>query len=274
MINNLKEILEKHKKWLKNESGGERAYLRSADLRGAYLRSADLRGANLRGAYLYGADLRGAYLYGADLESANLRGADLRDAGLRSANLYGADLRGADLRGADLESANLRSANLRSANLKGANLESANLRGAYLESAYLYGADLRGADFRDADFRGANLKGAKNVPFIPMICPDSGEFIGWKKCKYNHIVKIKILEDAKRSSATGRKCRCNKALVLEIQNTDGETLAIKSAKSNHDPTFVYTVGEIVEVADFCEDRFEECAPGIHFFINREEAVNY
>ena len=52
---NIHEVLEKHKKWLNGEEGGQRA-----DLRGAYLRGANLRGADLRSADLHGADLRGA----------------------------------------------------------------------------------------------------------------------------------------------------------------------------------------------------------------------
>ena len=83
----LKIVLEKHAKWLKNEDGGEQANLREADLRGADLRGADLRGANLRGA-----DLRGANLREADLRGADLRGANLREADLRGANLRGADI--------------------------------------------------------------------------------------------------------------------------------------------------------------------------------------
>ena len=38
----IKNVLELHKKWLNNEQGGERA-----DLRGAFLCGADLRGADL-----------------------------------------------------------------------------------------------------------------------------------------------------------------------------------------------------------------------------------
>ena len=114
----IKEVLNNHLKWLKNDPAGRRADLRDADLRGA-----NLRGANLYGADLYGADLRGANLYGADLRGADLRDADLRGADLRGANLYGADLRDADLYGADLRGANLYGADLRGADLYGAEIK-------------------------------------------------------------------------------------------------------------------------------------------------------
>ena len=68
-VQEIKEILDVHDKWLHDEDGGERADLRGADLRGA-----DLRGAYLRCAYLRGADLRGA-----DLRSADLQGAKYAD---------------------------------------------------------------------------------------------------------------------------------------------------------------------------------------------------
>ena len=56
----IKETLELHLKWLRNEEGGNRADLRGADLRGADLSGAYLSGADLSGAYLNRADLRGA----------------------------------------------------------------------------------------------------------------------------------------------------------------------------------------------------------------------
>ena len=98
-------ILDKHKKWLNNEEGGERADLERADLEGADLRGADLERADLEGANLKGANLYGANLEGADLENANLERADLRGADLRGANLEGANLEGADLGRANLEGA-------------------------------------------------------------------------------------------------------------------------------------------------------------------------
>ena len=113
----LSEILERHRKWLVGEGGGQRADLSEANLRYADLRGADLCGANLSGANLSGANLSGANLSGADLREADLRYANLSGANLSGANLSGADLSGADLRGADLSGANLSGADLCGANL-------------------------------------------------------------------------------------------------------------------------------------------------------------
>ena len=129
-------------------------------------------------------------------------------------------------------------------------------------------ADLRGADLCSAD-----LCGAENAPFIPMTCPDSGSFTAWKKA-HGQIVKLLIPEDARRSSATGRKCRCDKAVVVAIETVSGESAELDEIASDFDGTFIYKVGETVTEPNFCEERFKECAEGIHFFINRKEAVNY
>ena len=42
----------------------------------------------------------------------------------------------------------------------------------------------------------------------------------------------------------------------------------------YDYNFIYKVGEIVEVDNFDKDRWNECSPGIHFFMTRDEAVRY
>ena len=243
------------------------AYLRGADLSGAYLRGADLRGADLSGA-----DLSGAYLSGADLSGANLRGAYLSGAYLSGANLRGADLRGADLSGAYLSDADL----------SGAYLSDANLRGADLSGAYLSGANLRGADLSGAYLSDANLRGAK-LPELTIaktsILPDEGDIIGWKKAYVDNttpvIVKLLIPSDAKRSNSTGRKCRASKARILDLQDRQGNSLpSDTTAYSSFDPDFTYRKGETVSVEDFDTNRWNECAPGIHFFITRIEAVEY
>lgn len=125
------------------------------------------------------------------------------------------------------------------------------------------------------------------MPFIPLTCPDTGAFIGFKKAGMRTlvngsvdivpvIVELEILADARRSSATGRKCRCDKAKVLSITTLDGVEVDANAGtvRSNYDTRFEYKVGEIVTEPNFCEDRWEKCAPGIHFFINRQEAVEY
>ena len=187
----LNEILEKHRKWLNDEEGGERA---------------DLSGANLSGANLSGANLSWADLSGADLSGANLRGANLRGADLRRANLSGA----------------------------------------------IYN---------------------ENTAFFALCCPEEGSFIGFKKAG-KKIIKLQIPKNAKRSSATTRKCRCSKAKVLSITEIDGSDSGITEIRSDRDESFIYKVGETVSVSNFDENRWNECSTGIHFFITRDEAVRY
>ena len=219
--------------------------LHGADLRGAYLRHADLRDANLCDANLSDADLCDA-----NLSDANLSHASLRYASLRYASLHGADLHGADLRDANLCDANLSHASLRH-------------------------ASLRGADLRDANY--VKLSIAKIS-----ILPEEGDIIGWKKAYVDGtmlpksvIVKLLIPADAQRSNGTGRKCRASTARVLDLQDKQGNSLPPDTtAYSGHDTDFTYKKGETIHVEDFDTNRWKECAPGIHFFITRIEAVKY
>ena len=270
----LKKILDEHLLWLNGE-GGSRANLSNADLRGANLSNADLFGANLRGANLSNANLRNANLRDADLRCANLRNANLFGANLRGANLSNADLFGANLRGANLFGANLSNADLRDADLRGANLSNADLRGANLSNADLFGANLRGANLSNADLCGASIDQMMwNIytVFYPLQCPESGSYIGYKKAS-GLVVELEIPADARRSSATSRKCRASKAKVLSITDINGNP-AGGQVKSNYDPNFVYAIGETVEVTDFDDNRWNECSTGIHHFITRAEAVIY
>ena len=223
----LKETLRLHNLWLDGSPDGVRAHLQGANLRSADLRVANLRSADLRVANLPGADLRGAIFQGANLQGANLRGANLR---------------GADLQGADLRGANLRGADLPGANLQGAILQGANLRGTTLQ-----GADLRGAD----------------LPYF-QVCPEEGDFIGWKKVRDNTILKLLIPAAAKRtSSLVGRKCRAEFVVVLE-----GEGV------STHDGMTRYYPGDTVYPDKYDGDIRVECTNGIHFFITKREAEEY
>ena len=103
-------------------------------------------------------------------------------------------------------------ANLDGADLSCADLDGADLRYANLSCADLSYANLRDADFSYANLRYANLSCAKNILYIPLECPSDGAFVGWKKVN-NILIKLEIPADAKRSSATTKKCRCDKARV-------------------------------------------------------------
>ncbi len=229
------------------------------------------------------ADLSYKNLSELDLKEANLREANLIRANLRNADLSNADLGDADLNNADLRDSNLSNAYLRYANLSNTYLRYANLRKADLRNADLSKTDIYGADLKEANLLGTNLKNTNIVYAViseytkidyPIACPETGSFIGYKKTAYEKIVKLQVCKDAKRSSATTKKCRCSKALVLAIENMDGSDSGLQGIASIYDPSFIYRVGEIVEVSDFDDNRWNECAPGIHFFMDRQDAVEY
>jgi len=215
-----------------------------------------------------GADLYEANLYEANLYEANLYEANLYEADLRGANLRGANLRGADLRGADLSRANLSRADLSGADLSGSNLYGANLYGANLSGSNLYWADMSGANLY-----GANLYGAKNADLSmarTIIVPE-GQIIGWKKLNNGAIAKLSIPADARRSNASGRKCRAEYADVLEIIGAESG----KSTGSAPDGLALeYRPGIRVTADKWGEYRWQECSSGIHFYITRLEAENH
>lgn len=164
-------------------------------------------------------------------------------------------------------------------------------------------------------FCNGDIARCEYVPYIPMACPESGSIIGYKKATVfdisrghrgwmDVIVKLEIPEDAKRSSALGRKCRCDKAKVLGIyeinqylssvgvwengvQDTilrkhigdelSDETVAYSKfafVPGRSEDPFPYKVGQWVYPDEWDDNRFNECSHGIHFFISAQEAVDY
>lgn len=248
----LNKTLDLHERWLNNKDDGVRANLAEADLSRTYLAEADLREASLSGANLYEANLYGANLSEAELDEADLCGADMREANLCRAILCEANLYGVDMRGADLYEADLYGANLYGVDLSG--------------------ADLSRTDLRGANLHGVNLSGATNIPFIPYACPEKGEFVAFKKCG-EYIIELLIPADAKRCSGTTRECRASYAKVLSITTILGKPAKTTGViNTNYSPNVIYKVGEFVYPDAFDEDRWNEFSHGIHFFINRQEAV--
>lgn len=215
-------------------------------------------------------------------------------------DLYRKDVSGANFRGANLFSANFREATAMTCNFRETNLNNSNFDKAVASESDFYGASLRmssffrtkldktnfgwadlsNADLLEADFYKSTLCGAgfgqtKNMPYIPTWLPVES-FIGWVKVigeDESYIVKIKILNDSERFRGVGDICRCNKALVLEIQDLEGNKLDIDEIEY-HDKmgTLVFRVWEITECEDWYPGRWNDCLAGITFFIDRQSAV--
>ena len=196
-----------------------------------------------------------------DGKRADLHGADLSDADLSGADLSGANLSGADLYHTNLYHANLYHANLYHANLYHANLSDANLYHANLYHTNLYHANLSGA-----------------IITWGLACPETGSFEAWKKVVDENgtefLVKLLIPADAKRSSATTNKCRCEFADVLEITNIETNQAVQLVENTNRVPNITYRVGERVFPDSFDDNRWNECSHGIHFFVDKESAIHY
>jgi hypothetical protein len=100
-----------------------------------------------------------------------------------------------------------------------------------------------------------------------MVPPQKGAYTAFKKCAEG-VVELIIPADAERSSATTRKCRASKAIVVSLP--DG----CEVAHSIHDGRFCYRAGETVTPDKWEPDRWNECSGGIHHFITLEEAEDY
>ena len=143
-----------------------------------------------------------------------------------------------------------------------------------------------GCTFINCEFNGtfkANLFDCDfdtHVPYMPMTCPAEGDIIGWKVCRgqvYSTpcLVKLRIPDGVRRTSGFGsRKCRCECALVLDILYIDGTPAKETTVFSHYDKTFSYTKGQWVISDYYDNDRRFVCSGGIHFFMERQEAINY
>ena len=228
----------------------------------------DLRCVNLSAQVMEEGDFFHADLRGADFRRAHARGADFRYAQLEKA-----DFCLADLRSAFFIDANAAYAALSEARCAFADFERANLRGAYCARADFRGADFEGSDcrdaifdeanVRDACFTNANLEGQEAFVGSLSILP-AGGIIWWKKCCGNVIVQLFIPALVARTNATGRECRAERALVLEVHGAP-------QGQSFYDPSYIYRPGETIICHGWDENHWNICAGGIHFYITRAEA---
>lgn len=128
-------------------------------------------------------------------------------------------------------------------------------------------------------------------------CPSVGSFIAWKVVAVLKqdiefplmycLAQLKIPAESPRLRAkNSKKCRCKFAEVLGIQNFAGVSLPDYIAgysmfELTGTPEIyysgirtIYEKGKTVYADCFDDDRHNECSNGIHFFMNREDAISY
>ena len=307
----LDNVIKEHAQWLENHEQGKRADLSNYNLRKFKLQQVNLSYANLTGTCFFEADLHGANLSHADLNNANFDDADLSEAILDKADLYRAsichanlykveaeqtnftscimwnsnfkeasvkksNLLGAELCDCDFESADLSECELYCTNIDYTSFNKANLKNAHLTYAdnsfwaSFEGADLTGVDFSDCTIDDDAIKDSKGF-FIPMICPEEGSFIAWKKCRDNKIAKLLIPEDALRTGGTWYDCRASEAMVLDILDGDN---SCSEAVCLRDDTLTFHKGETIKDKEEFDNSLLHDGPGIHFFLSKLTAEMY
>ena len=203
-------------------------------------------------------------------------------------DLSNLDLHNIDFTDAIGERVNFSNSNLQNCNFTGTRLEHIIFDNADLRNAILKDCDMRFASFKNADCRGTEFLGTvmegsnhdgiivdDTTKHYKMACPETGAFLGYKKCFNDLLVTLLIPEDAKRVSATTRPCRCSKAKVINITSFDYKdhyTEAYSLCGPGGD--FKYALGEYVYPDAFTEDRWNESSHGIHFWMTPEEAMAY
>lgn len=264
-----------------------------------YAHQANMKGINIsgRGQHIFDSDFTGAKVEDSSFAIADFRNCDLSDARFYNVSFkdsYFYRIITSLTRFVDCDFTN---AYINEFAFDSCVFEQCNFTRCNMESITFMDCIFINCDFKDADFppffKPLQMTNCKNIPYMPMACPEEGEFIGYKiastsrvggfnslisRGNENHgpanvLVTLKIPADAKRSSAGGRKCRCDKAEVIGLEHiTSHENLS--EAISKYDINFEYHIGEKISEPNFDENRWAECSTGIHFFINRKEALQY
>lgn len=212
---------------------------------------------------------------------------DLHDCKIHDADLAGWDLSKINFEWTDFDHVDMTGAVFEHSDLNHVWFKDCKVRGVKFLYCDVKEANFRWMDFTGADFSGSNfymtlfeyavlddVKDNDDTKYYRMVCPETGPFIAWKCCTDLRVVQLLVPADARRVSATADTCRCDKAKVLSIKSID-ETKSYDWAQSTVDPNFYYEVGKWVEPANgFQPDRWMDSSPGIHFFMDRQQCVDY
>ncbi len=214
---------------------------------------------------------------------------DLRNAVFKNLDIPGWDMTGIDASRATFEDCNLRETDFGGSKLDNVAFYNNDIRGMKLRGCLARGCsfryqDMEGMDLRGADIYASVLEDAINpdkvmidddTKWYRMTCPPEGEaFVAWKCCTDLRVVQMLVPKDAKRCMATMETGRVSKVKVLSIKSID-ESESYTWAQSTVDPDFYYEVGKWLEPANgFQEDRWKDSSQGIHFFMERQQCVDY
>ena len=258
----LDKMIEGHKAWLGLHSRGKRLDVSHKTLEDVVIRDCNLSQALFSGCVL----IRCTFI----------------NCTLNNACFVEAMFNGTVFNNCSMNNTDFRLTGISSCGFKDCGMRKSVFYNSYIRSTQIHDCDFTGCDFRDTVFWNMCSNCQDMMPFVPLNCPETGSFIGYKKALVDMnldgeytwvIVKLRIPEDAKRTSGFSRKCRCSKAEVLEITKPSGAQVN-RPAFSMYDYNFTYKVGAVITEEKFCEDRYRECAKGIHFFMTRKEAENY
>ena len=205
-------------------------------------------------------------MFDEDLSGMDLRNIEFLSSSFHNVNFTGANFENSDLEAVLLDDCIMENTNLRNTNLTSLRANYINFRNANICGAQLYTASLSYSDL-------TGVIADENTKHYYMRCPETGPFVAYKKCQDDRIVQLLVPADAKRSSATLDTCRCSKAKVLAIKSIDEMTFYDEAYATITD-SFVYRKGEWVEADSFDPERWNDAAPGIHFWMSREEAIHY
>lgn len=104
------------------------------------------------------------------------------------------------------------------------------------------------------------------------------DLIGYKSVKGEQnellIAELLIPKYTNRMVFENSKCRCSVAKVLGIYYCDGKTYTGKAKPIIAPGGYIYKVGEMVYPDSYDDFIFEECSNGIHFFLTKEEAIQF
>lgn len=274
----LDDIIAKHEKWLRKEPDGEQARLSGFMFDGLDIRYCDMSNSIIKNCYFKRCDITCSWLQGSDLIESVFKFCSLSQLTLSKCSMCGivavfSDFDHCIFDASDMTSGVFAKCSLSSGSFLRSNLSFTKFLECHINLCVFVDSDMSSSKFQLCNIINISVNNVENFPHIPMTCPETGSFMAWKRAGV-YIVKLLIPEDARRSSATGRKCRCDKAFVVAIEDIDGTPSIMQKVTSDYDENFIYRVGETVTEPKFCDNRFRECASGIHFFMTRQEAVEY